>query len=511
MQAPDRALRQIVIVGGGSAGWMAAAALSRAVGTRCRITLVESDEIGTVGVGEATIPPIRTFNRVIGLDEAEFVRATQGSFKLGIQFVDWARLGQRYFHPFGPHGLAFDMAPLHQHWLRARSLGESSSIDEHSMAWAAASRGRFAPPQNDPRSVLSSYDYAYHFDASLYAAYLRKLSEARGVQRIEGKIEHVHLRAGDGFVDAVQLVGGRRIEGELFIDCSGFRAILIEGALAAGYEDWSHWLPCDRALAVPCAPGGEFTPYTRSTARAAGWQWRIPLQHRIGNGYVYCSRFISDDDAAATLVAHLDSPALANPRPLRFTTGRRRKLWDRNVVALGLASGFLEPLESTSLHLVQSGISRLLALFPDRDFDPLVSDEYNRIGVHEFERIRDFLVLHYKLTERRDSELWRYCAAMPVPDSLAHKIEHFRRYGRLVTDGYDLFGAASWLAVHIGQLNWPQRHDPLVDLREGDGRRMLAQQREAMVRAAEAMPTHAEFIRHHAAASADSGAGYVAA
>jgi tryptophan 7-halogenase len=500
MDNGDRRLRSIVIVGGGSAGWMTAAALSRAVSPRCAITVVESDEIGTVGVGEATIPPIRLFNQVCGIDEAEFMRATQGSFKLGIEFVDWARIGHRYFHPFGPHGVPFDMAPLHQFWLAGRNKPGARKLDDYSMAWVAASRGRFAPP-SQANAVSSSYDYAYHFDAGLYAKYLRRVSQTRGVVRVEGKIVDTVLRPADGFVEQVRLQDGRTLAGDLFIDCSGFRGLLIEDALHTGYEDWSRWLPCDRAVAVPCERAGEFTPYTRSTARAAGWQWRIPLQHRTGNGYVYCSNFLSEDEAANTLLAHLDGKAMASPRPLRFVTGRRKKFWQRNVIAVGLASGFMEPLESTSLHLVQSAVSRLLALFPDRDFDPSVIDEYNRIGIVEFERIRDFLILHYKLTARDDTPLWRYCAAMSIPETLQHKIDHFRKFGRLVSEGNDLFGPASWLAVHVGQLNWPQRHDPLVDLRGVDGDAVLARMHAAMVQTAEAMPAHAAYIQRHCAAA----------
>lgn len=502
MTVSDKTIREILIVGGGSAGWMTAAALSNVLAHGCTITLVESEAIGTVGVGEATIPPIRTFNQMLGIDEREFVRETQGSFKLGIEFVDWGSLGNRYFHPFGPHGKPRDILSVHQQWLRDRGAGEASSLDELSMAWQLAKAGRFNLPSADGRNVLSTFDYAYHFDAGRYARYLRGYSEQRGVRRIEGKIADVRLNGETGFVKGVTLEDGRTIDAELFIDCSGFRGLLIEGALQTGYEDWTHWLPCDRAVAMPCAKGGDFTPYTRSTARAAGWQWRIPLQHRTGNGYVYSSRFISDDDALEALRANLDGAPLADPNRLRFVTGMRRKFWNRNVIAIGLSSGFMEPLESTSLHLIQAGISKLLALFPDRDFDPMLIDEYNHIATTEFQRIRDFLILHYKLTTRDDSDLWRYCSAMEIPDTLQFKIDHFRRYGRHIARDMDLFGPPSWHAVHIGQGNIPEGGDPVGAYRNDEGRQWLRKLREAMAAAALQQPGHQQFIDRHCKAPA---------
>lgn len=491
----DRSIREVLIVGGGSAGWMTAAALAQALRTDCRITVIESEEIGTVGVGEATIPPIRTFNESLGISEADFVRETKASFKLGIEFAGWGKQDHRYFHPFGGHGRNFDYVPLHQYWLKARAEGEAAPIDDWSMAWQIARLGKFARPTQDPRSVLSTYDYAYHFDAGLYAQYLRRYAEAKGVVRIEGKVANVTLNAETGFVESVTMADGREVCADLFIDCSGFRGLLIEGALGTGYEDWTHWLPCDRAVAMPCENAGEPTPYTRSTAREAGWQWRIPLQHRTGNGYVYCSQFLDDDKAADLLASRLDGKALGDPRPLRFTTGRRKQHWNKNVVAIGLSSGFLEPLESTSIHLIQANISKLIALFPDKDFDPATIDEFNRIAITETERIRDFIILHYKLTQRDDAELWRYCAAMEVPETLQLKIDHFRRYGRLVAREMDLFAPASWLAVHIGQLNYPERLEPLIAYRGVDARDWLAKLRGAMEREAQTMPDHAQFIR----------------
>ncbi len=490
----ERSIDSIIIVGGGTAGWMTAAALANAVQAKCSITLIESDEIGTVGVGEATIPAIRTFNQSLGIDENEFVRATKGSFKLGIEFVNWGKKGHRYFHPFGTYGRNFDLLPVHQHWIKAHLAGEAPSLDELCMAWAAAKRGRFAQPSPDPRHVLSTFDYAYHFDAGLYARFLRAYAEERGVVRVEGKISGIGLHPETGFVETVGLEDGRSFSGDLFVDCSGFRGLLIEGALETGYLDWTHWLPCDRAVAIPCASSSDFTPYTRSTAHEAGWQWRIPLQHRTGNGHVYCSGFTSDQVALDTLLANLDGEVLGDPRPLRFVTGRRNKFWNRNVVAIGLASGFMEPLESTSIHLIQAGIAKLIALFPDRDFDPAVTDEYNRIAINEFERIRDFIILHYKLTTRDDTELWRYCAAMDIPDTLQWKIDHFRSHGRLLARENDLFGAPSWLAVHIGQGNMPRQVEPLMDHRTVDGGDWLGKLAGALAAAAEGMPTHQQYI-----------------
>ena len=495
----ERRIRSILVVGGGSAGWMTAAALSHTLGRHCAITLVESEEIGTVGVGEATIPTIRLFNQMLGIDENEFVRATQGSFKLGIQFVDWARPGQRYFHPFGSYGRPFDTVSVHQHWLATRDQ-TGISLDELCMAWAAASQNRFAKPSADTRHVLSTHDYAFQFDAGLYAAWLRRYSEARGVIRHEGRIATVTQNGESGFVESVTMEGGRVCAADLFIDCSGFRGLLIEGALKTGYEDWSHWLPCNRAVAVPCASSADFSPYTRSTARAAGWQWRIPLQHRTGNGYVYSSAHISDDEAAATLLANLDGKALAEPRHLRFVTGRRRKSWNRNVIAVGLSSGFLEPLESTSIHLIQANIAKIIAFFPDRDFDPLVSDEFNRVSATETERIRDFLILHYH-SQARDEPLWKHCATMSIPDTLRFKLEHFRRYGRLIARDMDIFGPASWTAVHLGQGNIPQQLDPVIGFRDVNGAEYLGKLHSALKAAAATMPTHREYIDQNCKAS----------
>lgn len=502
----DNAIRSVVVVGGGTAGWMAAAACARQLGARCKVRLVESEEIGIVGVGEATVPHIRTFNaQLLGLDEAEFVRATQGTFKLGIEFRDWGRLGARYHHGFGTVGHDIGPVQFHHYWLRARSLGRAGELDEYGLNAAAARAGRFLPGASDAPagSPLAAIPYAYHFDAGLYAKYLRGFAEKLGVQRHEGRIAQVAQRAGDGFVEAVLLESGERIEGDLFIDCSGFRGLLIEQALQTGYEDWTQWLPCDRALAVPCARVGDPTPYTRSTARSAGWQWRIPLQHRTGNGHVYCSAFTSDDEAAALLLANLDGQALGDPRPLRFTTGKRRKAWNRNVVALGLAGGFMEPLESTSILLIQTGIMRLLDMFPDRGFDPLLVARYNRAIDFEYERIRDFIVLHYKATQRDDTPFWRHCRDMPVPDALQENIDLFRHSARFQRNGDEFFALQSWVQVMLGQGVQPRAWHPFVDqMQEEEVVGFVEHVRKVMANCVQAMPPHQAFIERHCKAPA---------
>ncbi|HEV8444938.1 MAG TPA: tryptophan halogenase family protein [Steroidobacteraceae bacterium] len=493
----DARLKSIVIVGGGTAGWMAAAALARTLDSAVGIRLIESEDIGTVGVGEATVPHLRAFNDTLRIDEVDFVRAVRGTFKLGIQFVDWGSLGSRYIHGFGTIGHEYRGLPFHQYWLKLHSQGKAQELGEYSLNTAAAPRGRFMTGASDvpPTSPLSRIAYAYHFDAGLYAQYLRRYAEARRVARIEGEIVDVKLRGTDGFIESVTLKSGQAIAGDLFIDCSGFRGLLIEQALRSGYDDWTRWLPCDRAVAVPSEKTAVATPYTRSTARAAGWQWRIPLQHRTGNGHVYSSAHLADDQAAATLLGHLDGRPLAEPRVLRFSTGRRRQVWSRNCVALGLASGFLEPLESTSIYLIQSGIARLIQMLPDRHMSPVLQARYNAEAQFEMERIRDFLILHYHVTQRRDSEFWKYCAHMPVPEPLADTIRLFQDSGRFFRNADEMFALTSWVQVMIGQHLLPAAWHPLVDAVPDNELAQLGESVRSVVSSCvAAMPEHEQFL-----------------
>ncbi|MCT8284209.1 tryptophan 7-halogenase [Xanthomonas translucens pv. translucens] len=498
-------LRNLVIVGGGTAGWMAAAALARVLGPDYRITLIESEQIGIVGVGEATVPHIKAFNNLLGINEAEFVRQTQGSFKLGIEFVDWQRPGTSYIHGFGTEiGHSLGLLPFQQYWFKQALAGKAKPLGAYTLNTVASRRGKFMTSASDapPNSPLGNIAYAYHFDASLYAAFLRHFSEQRGVTRHEGIVEQVQLHPESGDVLSVRLASGDTIAGDLFIDCSGFRGLLIEQALHTGYHDFTHWLPCDRALAVPCAKVGPPTPYTRATARAAGWQWRIPLQHRTGNGYVYSSAHISDDEAAATLLANLDGAALADPRPLRFVTGRRKQVWNRNVVALGLASGFMEPLESTSIHLIQSGISKLLELFPREGISPVLVQRYNDRIAFEFDRIRDFLVLHYTATERDDSDFWRQCRTMAITPELQATLDLFGDSGRFYRNGDEMFAEISWVQVMVGQGILPRAYHPLVDqVPAADIERFVASIEQTIGHCVDAMPPHQAFIDRYCAAA----------
>ncbi len=499
-------IRDIVIVGGGTAGWMTAAALAKVLNGAYRIRLVESDEIGIVGVGEATIPMIKLYNQALDLDEADFVRQTKGSFKLGIQFKDWGRLGDDYIHGFGKIGQDLGVVSFHHYWLKLYAQGKAGPLDDYSINTAACRANRFMRAVTDrPNSPLADIAYAYHFDAGLYAQFLRRYAEGRGVMRTEGKVVDVQLHGETGFVEAIVLESGERVEGQLFVDCSGFRGLLIEQALKTGYDDWSHWLPCDRAVAVPCENAGPITPYTRCTARGAGWQWRIPLQHRIGNGYVFSSRFISEDEATAFVMKNLDGEPLAEPRVIRFTGGKRKAQWNRNVFAVGLASGFIEPLESTSIHLIQSAIARLTAFFPHAGFDQADIDECNAHAHFEIDRIRDFIIAHYKATERDDTPFWNHCRTMDVPESLQRRMDLFRSNGRVFREGNEMFAEVSWLQVLHGQRVVPAGYHALVDVYpEEKIAAFLAGVRGVIGKCVEVMPTHDAFIAKHCAIQAES-------
>ena len=487
-------VRHIAIVGGGTAGWMAAAALGRAFtrahGLALKFTLIESESIGTVGVGEATIPPIRQFVQMLGLSEEDFIRSTAATAKLGIAFKDWTAPGSEYFHGFGDYGPTVAGQAWRQYLFRLKAAGRIDGLDPWSMPTAMARAGKFAPPVEDSRSVLSHYSYAYQFDAGLFARRLRTLAEKLGVVRREGRITSVDRDGETGLVRAVTLENGGEVEADLFIDCSGFRGLLIEQTMQAGYEEWTHWLPCDRAVAVPCNSALAPEPNTTARAREAGWQWRIPLQHRVGNGYVYSSDHVDDQTALDDLLGQIESEPLAEPNRLRFVTGRRGEAWKGNVVSLGLASGFVEPLESTSINLIQTGIGRLLEMFPDRSFDPALIREYNRRSAQEFERIRDFIILHYHLAGRAGA-MWDRCRETAPPDTLMEKIELFRARGEVGLLEDESFREDSWAAVFTGLGTWPKQASPLAcldDLETVD--RQARQFAQLIARAAAALPDH---------------------
>ena len=496
-------LRRIVIVGGGTSGWMTAAALGRFLEAGWSVTLVESDEIGTIGVGEATIPMVRNFNQSLGIPEAPFMAATQGTYKLGIQFEGWGAFDDSYIHAFGLVGRGLGLLPFQHYWLRGRAEGVAGPLSDYVLNALAAGANRFVHVERKADSALPPMPYAYHFDATLYAQFLRRFAEERGVTRREGRIVEVLRDAESGDVSAVRLADGGMVEGDLFVDCSGFRSLLLGETLGVGYQDWSQWLGCDRAVAVPSARAEPLVPYTRSIAQKAGWRWRIPLQHRTGNGHVFSSQHISEDEATAMLLAGLDGEALAEPRTIRFQSGRRERFWDRNVVAIGLASGFIEPLESTAIHLVQTAISRLLDFLPNGPVAAADRDSFNRLAVFEIEKIRDFVILHYAANGRSGEPFWDALRTMPLPEPLAQRIAMFRASGRIVREHDELFDVPGWVQVMIGQGIVPESWHPLADqLDQGQLKGFLDTVKGAFARDVERMPGHADYVARFCPAGA---------
>lgn len=494
-----KALQDIVIVGGGSAGWMTAAALARMLGhSHVTITLVESEQIGTVGVGEATIPDIINFNAMLGIQETDFMRATDATFKLGIEFADWSRVGETYFHPFGTHGADMRGIDFHQFWLQSRALGNPEPLENYSLCALSAKANRFTLPDADPRKLGSQLRYAYHFDATKYAAFLRFYAEKLGVKRVEGIVDDVVLNAESGHISHMHLKSGDTVSGDFFFDCTGFRSLLMQKTLGVGFKDWAHWLPCDSAQTVACSHSGPLTPYTKSSAKSAGWQWRIPTQSRTGNGHIYSQSFMDDAAANAILMEGLDGSPMGEARQLRFRTGCLERFWEKNCVGVGLSSGFLEPLESTSIYLIQMGISKFITLYPDASVPDTIVAEYNRQMSQQFEQVRDFIILHYCATDRDDSPFWDYCRTMSIPDSLQHKIDLFKTAGRVFRYEDELFSKTSWIAVMIGQNYIPDTIDPIVtSIDPSEIGRSLTSIQQAMQSALAQMPAHDVFIRRY--------------
>ena len=486
----ERKVERVVIAGGGTAGWMVAATLSRLVGRPLDITLVESEDIGTVGVGEATIPTILTINRLLQIPEPDFIKLTSGTFKLGIQFENWKKHGERYFHSFGDTGKGSWAAGFHHFWLRAKELGLAEAYGEYCPELKAAEAERFAITSEN------KLNYAYHLDATKYGMYLRKMAEASGTTRIEGKIREVEVSSVDGFIEALQLEGGQRVAGDLFIDCTGFRALLSEGALKTGFDDWSHWLPANRAWAVQSELGEHPKPYTRAIAHKVGWQWRIPLQHRAGNGLVYCNDFMDDDTARDLLLKNVPDKPLTDPRPIRFVTGQRKRYWNKNCIAIGLSSGFIEPLESTSIHFIQNGIMWLLLMFPDLAIEESTVREYNTKMRSEAEHIRDFIVLHYALNERHGDPFWDHCRNMALPDSLNHRMELFERSARVFKPQDDVFAENSWVQVMMGQGLTPRGYHNIAQAMSNDQmKNFLSGIQHGVAKTVGQLPLHGDFVK----------------
>jgi tryptophan halogenase len=482
-------IKNVVIAGGGTAGWMAAAAFSKLIGKNLNITLVESDEIATVGVGEATIPPIKTFHRLLGINEQEIMRATNATFKLGIEFENWGLQDSKYIHSFGATGKECWAGEFHHFWLHGLRKGIKADFGDYCYELQAAKAHKFALSNNTP------INYAYHLDATLYAKYLRKFSENLGVTRLVGKIQQVNKDSKTGNISSLSLASGQLVEGDFFIDCTGFRGLLIEQALHTGFDDWSHWLPCDRAVAVQTKTVSSPLPYTRSIAHKSGWQWQIPLQNRVGNGLVYCSKYCSDEEAISTIKANIEGEMITEPRVIKFNTGRRRKGWNKNCVALGLSSGFIEPLESTSIHLIMSGVIRLLRLFPFEGICQSTIDEYNSKLDSELNAVRDFIVLHYKTTEREDTDFWLHCKTMEIPPSLHHKIKLFKETGRVFLDDGDIFRVDSWTQVLIGQGIIPKQYHTIAEvMSDKELESFMSNMKDSITNAVEKLPSHAEFL-----------------
>ena len=493
-------IQKVLIVGGGTAGWMTASVLLQILGRGFPIQLIESDAISTVGVGEATIPSLQELHKLLGISENLFVKETQATFKLGIEFKDWGEVGESYIHSFGLIGKNTGLVQFYHYWLRMMQIGQAEHLDQYTINTMACFANKFTRGSTDPahrNSPIALMAHAFHFDAGLFAAFLRVNCEKNGIQRTEGKVVEVETDPETGFVTSVKMENGDTHTADLFIDCSGFRGLLIEQTLKTGYEDWSHWLPCNSAVTVACESVRPLTPYTRATARPAGWQWRIPLQSRIGNGHVFCSNYMSADEATSILLNNLDGPPIGEPRHLRFVTGRRSRVWNKNVIAVGLSAGFIEPLESTSIHLIQTALTRLIRLFPNQVFDEADAEEYNRLTAIEFEQVRDFIILHYTLN-RREEEFWRYLRTMDLPDSLERKMRLFEANGRIFRDNNELFSESGWLQVMLGQGLEPRGYDPLADqMATEDVARMMANVKEVVAKTVEQLPTHEAFIEEH--------------